>query len=213
MYKIYIKGTPLHLVSTTENPDQGFPGAKSIVLRYTGKKKFLLNIIDQLEKSDRFEQAIIFSENLEKLWSDFQSIYQQIAAAGGVVFNPQGEVLLIFRRGYWDLPKGKIEEGETSSEAALREVQEETGLNLLILGAYLCNTRHTYEEDGKRILKTTHWFLMKTEQQSLVPQHEEDIEQAAWQNVETLAGKSEKIYKSILNVLSTANTAIKNTSL
>lgn len=202
MYKIYINETPLHLTSTAESLSFGVPGDKNLVLRYAGKKKFLLSVIDQLEKTGRFEKVVIFSENLEKLWSDFQSAFKLINAAGGVVFNQQNQALMIFRRGYWDLPKGKIDDRETPSQAALREVQEETGLARLTLGPHLLDTWHTYEQGGKRILKTTHWFLMKTDQLSLIPQQVEDIEQAVWRDIEAFLKQSEKVYGNILDVLS-----------
>lgn len=204
MYKIYINETPLHLTSTAERLLSGPPDSKNLVLRYAGKRKFLLSVIDQLEKTRRFEKVVVFSENLENLWSDFQSAFKLIHAAGGVVFNQQHQALLIFRRGYWDLPKGKIDDGETPGKAAIREVQEETGLARLTLGPHLLDTWHTYEQGGKRILKTTHWFLMQTDQLSLIPQQEEDIEQAVWRNIEAFLKQPEKVYGNILDVLSKA---------
>jgi hypothetical protein len=112
MYKIYINETPLYLTTVQEAQELGPASDKILVLHYPGKKKFLLNVTDQLEKSDRFERVVVFSKNLEKLWSDFQSAFKLIGAAGGAVFN-DGKVLMIFRREHWDLPKGKIDDGET----------------------------------------------------------------------------------------------------
>ena len=107
MYKIYINGTPLYLVSSEEVKSFDTTSEKKIVLRHAGKKKFLVNIVHQLETSDRFDAIVVFDTDVERIWSDFQKIYKPISAAGGAVFNADGKVLLIHRRGSWDLPKGK----------------------------------------------------------------------------------------------------------
>ena len=109
---------------------------------------------------------------------------------------------MIFRRDYWDLPKGKIDPGESKEEAAVREVEEETGLKNIALGPLLTETYHTYRtKKGNRILKRTYWFRMDAPNQELIPQTEEDIEQAIWQDLHTFLPTSPVIYKSILEVL------------
>ena len=115
---------------------------------------------------------------------EYQALLEQftyIPAAGGLVFNDANELLMIFRRGKWDFPKGKVEEGETIEEAALREVSEETGLQHLSIAKKLPDTFHTYKLGGKWVGKTTAWYIMKSEvSENLVPQTEEDIEEARW---------------------------------
>jgi 8-oxo-dGTP pyrophosphatase MutT (NUDIX family) len=104
-----------------------------------------------------------------------------ILAAGGLVENEKGEILFMFRRGKWDLPKGKLDPGETLEECALREVEEETGVRHLKLEKFLLQTLHEYEELGKVIEKKTHWYFMTTSSyQPLVPQTEEDITELRW---------------------------------
>ena len=100
--------------------------------------------------------------------------------AGGVVFNEHHEVLMIYRLDKWDFPKGKVEAGEQYDEAALREVEEETGLHGITLGEALPSTFHTYTLHGEPILKETHWYRMSAPAQPLTPQTEEDITQATW---------------------------------
>ena len=106
--------------------------------------------------------------------------YTIIHAAGGIVTNENGEILMIFRRGKWDFPKGKVEPDESCEAAALREVTEETGVHGLQLGEALPMTQHTYDLHGTHILKHTHWYRMTAPAQVLIPQTEEDIEQALW---------------------------------
>ena len=106
---------------------------------------------------------------------------ERIVAAGGIVENEEQKILFQYRRGKWDLPKGKLDEGETIEECAVREVEEETGLRNIELGELVGVTHHTYTERGKEIDKETHWYAMKvTGEQNLVPQLEEDIHELKW---------------------------------
>ena len=108
---------------------------------------------------------------------------KKVVAAGGYVVRPGDaapEVLMIFRRGVWDLPKGKQDRGETIEACALREVREEVGVDQLHLGPALGTTLHGYERDGRYHVKTTYWFLMRTPETHFTPQAQEGIEEVAW---------------------------------
>jgi len=109
---------------------------------------------------------------------------------------------LIFRRGKWYLPKGKLDEGETIEECAVREVKEETGLlNVQITGT-LPSTHHTYQQDGNKILKKSAWFNMFAEgNQHLTPQTEEDITEIKWVPVTDLQMYLNQTYPSVKDVL------------
>lgn len=112
-----------------------------------------------------------------------------VTAAGGVVVRqePDGpRVLLMYRRGEWDLPKGKLDPGETVEACALREVEEETGLTGVTLGPFLTATRHRYEDAYGRWDKTTLWYLMSVlgDGGGLVPQADEQIEALEWVTVD-----------------------------
>ena len=134
---------------------------------------------------------------------------EPVTAAGGVVFkrgdNASPFVLLIFRRGVWDLPKGKVEEGETVKECSVREVAEEVGVSVLPEIVFqLPDTYHEYEQDGVYFGKTTHWFGMRFPDDanlSFTPQTEEDIEKVSW----TSFGKAKTLvgYENLLDVLKT----------
>ncbi len=104
-----------------------------------------------------------------------------IKAAGGLVSNEENKYLFIFRNGKWDLPKGKLDKGENSRVAAIREVQEECGISVDSSGDKICNTYHIYEMNGARVLKKTSWYWMRADhQENLIPQAEEGITDARW---------------------------------
>jgi ADP-ribose pyrophosphatase YjhB (NUDIX family) len=125
--------------------------------------------------------GIFFHSNLEALKKAFWKRFDIIKAGGGLVLNSQQEALLIFRLGKWDLPKGKLDPGETIEQCALREVEEECGITGLHLGSLLQVTYHTYDLNGKHILKETYWFKMEYPgNESLTPQTEEDITGIRW---------------------------------
>jgi 8-oxo-dGTP pyrophosphatase MutT (NUDIX family) len=126
-----------------------------------------------------------------------------IEAAGGMVLNTQGDVLMIYRRGFWDLPKGKIDPGESTETCAIREVQEETGINRLEIIEKLQITYHTYTIGNKNIMKPSHWFRMiHTDNEKTIPQTEEDISEIRWMNQKEVTEILDKSYASISELLS-----------
>lgn len=203
MYTIYVNDCPLRLQSEITEP------RTELTLRYPDKKQFFLQVTDTLESGSYVDGATIICRDVEKAWEDFKALHQWIAAAGGAVWNEK-KLLCIHRRGSWDLPKGKIDEGETITEAAVREVQEETGIQQIELGAALPTTYHTYRtKKGKRVLKPTYWFVMVTNETNLVPQAEEDIEKAAWIRMDDLAEIKAGMYRSLHQVVEAAVTSRK----
>ncbi len=124
-----------------------------------------------------------------------------ITAAGGLVMNEDERFLMIYRRGFWDLPKGKQDEGEDTEHCAVREVMEECGLVDVWIGRYLCQTTHDYELNGCAIEKQTHWYLMLAPgEQELIPQTEEDIEGIGWFTLEECQKLLEFSYPTIKDV-------------
>lgn len=200
MYKIYINETPLILVKTSDfHPKLG--NGQNLAVRYMGKTKQLLQVVDMLEKTERFESVTIHFNDLKILWEDFKSLFKKIKAAGGVVFNEENEILVMFRRGFWDLPKGKIDPGETKKQAAVREVEEETGISNIKLGKKICRTLHTYKNKEKRVLKYSFWYKMQAPKTKLIPQTEEDIERCEWLKMKDFLKNYSPIYKNIQEVL------------
>ncbi len=123
-------------------------------------------------------------------------------AAGGLVFNKAGNLLVMIRHGIPDFPKGHLNHGESFSEAALREVSEETGLMDLIIQKEAAETWHAYRQDGRWHLKQTIWFMMSAgENQSLVPQQEEGITELKWVEAQEIEKYLSSTYRSIREVL------------
>ncbi len=128
----------------------------------------------------------------------------QIIAAGGLVTNPQGQILWIFRRGFWDLPKGKLDEGETIQTCAVREVEEETGIKNIRLHELLKFTNHTYFDThlNQEVVKRTYWFHMSiSKEQKGIPQETEDIEKIEWHSLATAKHCLYKTYPTIIEVI------------
>ena len=138
-------------------------------------------------------------------FADFSSQLKVEVAAGGLVRNRRGLSLLFFRRGAWDMPKGHQEPGETLEECALREVQEETGLNNLEIGDPICVTYHTWHNPrGEFVLKESHWYNMTlTAREAVKVQTEEDIVRYRWCGSCRLKCLLKKAYPSIRDVFAT----------
>lgn len=203
MYKIYINDNILVLA----NREIALNMRKSencLIAPYTGKKKMLLSYLDMLEKGSRIKKVILHHYDYKKLKADFKSLFETVKAAGGVVANEKNEILAIFRRGHWDLPKGKLEVDETKKAAAIREVSEETGAKNLELVEKILKTRHFYRtKSNRRAIKLTHWYALTCPKQELIPQTGEDIEKAVWMYAEALINTEEPIFKNIIEVVET----------
>ncbi|RLD18364.1 MAG: NUDIX hydrolase [Bacteroidetes bacterium] len=181
IYKIYVNDSLLTIASDEAGQTGLQEYSDSLMLRYHGKTKFLLNIVDNLEKSPTPRQIILQTTDVKKLFTEVLTLFRWIEAGGGVVRNKNNEILAIFRRKRWDLPKGKLDPGETFEEAAVREVIEETGIKSVERGALVTTTMHSFRTKRDiRSLKVTKWYEMTTEDMKLVWQVEEDIENAIW---------------------------------
>jgi 8-oxo-dGTP pyrophosphatase MutT (NUDIX family) len=201
-YKIYVNGRPVFLTTpeAAARPEWQ-PDKTTFNAAYVGQKKMLRQYLDLLDKNRAVQLVVLHARDVEALWRDFQACFDRIDAAGGYVVNPRGELLVFYRRGSWDLPKGKIDPGETPEVAAVREVREETGLRELTLGPFLLDTWHTYTQKGRRILKKTWWYKMTTPETDVTPQTEEDIEEIQWVEPEAWLAGGPEAYGSIRDVI------------
>lgn len=198
---IYFGNKPVYLcdkINSEIEEIRHHPDAVFIDELSTAAINSLLHEIDKKQ----FHAGIIFNENINKLKKQFFKHFKLVKTGGGLVKNMHGEILLIFRRGKWDLPKGKLDDGETLLDCALREVREETGLKKLEAGDEIKTTYHTYVEFGKHILKESHWYKMiSKEKEEVTPQVEEDITEIRWVKKEDLKNYLDKTFPTIISVL------------
>jgi 8-oxo-dGTP pyrophosphatase MutT (NUDIX family) len=154
---------------------------------------------------------VFFIEGGKSEIAKFESLFQIRKAGGGIVFNEDGDILLIKRNGVWDLPKGHLEKGESMQECAIREVQEETGLKEIELKNLVDISRHIYKLKGNPVIKESHWYLMEAKKPSqFTPQTEEGIEKVIWVNPKDLPEYYENMWQSIIFLLESNITHILN---
>ncbi len=189
MYKVFVNDKPLFLTDKIE--------------KETDFQLFLLDSVD-IDKiiikyfQNKIEKAFLYHPDEKEILKKIKEKIPVQKAGGGVVFNPKGEILFIFRSGKWDLPKGGIEKGEEMEETAIREVEEETGVSKLKIVRKLPKTYHIFKRNGKYRLKITTWYEMtSTFDGALVGQIEEDIEQVAWLNKEQIREAMNNSYENI----------------
>lgn len=203
MYKVFIKDIPLIL---TDSEEEFNKNGCSFKFRFYGTESLsdAVSFIQENEKS-----ALVFHSDLHRVWELFNSLFKVVIAAGGIVINTSGDYLLIERNGKWDLPKGKMEKGESIEQSALREVEEETGVTYLKITKPLKTTYHTYDIEEKAVLKHTYWFLMKTpDTKLLVPQQNEGITEAKWVDKKTFCDLIGQSYASIVDLVEREKTIL-----
>ena len=189
MYKVFMNDKPIIITDSSEKLNN-----------YKVYKFDNINFIElqNLIKSDAVIGICLISSDLEKDWKAFLLNFKVIAAAGGKVLNSSKEVLFIYRFNKWDLPKGHIEQGEIKEEAAIREVEEECGIDGLVIEKELETTYHVFYYKEELRLKVTYWFLMKTDFSGvLIPQLEEGITKTVFKNTKEVKIALENTYPNI----------------
>ena len=197
MHKYFIFDKFITLLNTS---DRIKPEGRYLFIQHDSIEtlKVAINI---LVKEEVIQRLYIASADMDKLKTDFESLFDIIEAAGGLVYNNKNELLMIYRNGKWDLPKGKIEKGEAVKAAAVREVEEECGVKNLSLGQELKPSCHIYMLDNKMHLKKTYWYKMTCPDVPLTPQKEEGITEARWMNKQGIEMALKNTYLSIKDVL------------
>lgn len=197
MHKIYFEKRCIIICP----PDEQTLSDPNAVLYNIGTNDDISTLVELFETSDTLARIYIPAENIEDTYRMICSEFVEVNAGGGLVSNRRGDFLLISRNGLWDLPKGHQDPGEDISVTALREVQEETGIDQLIPRGLICVTDHCYRRDGKWHLKHTWWYdMLYTDPTDLTPQREEDITKAAWVARSSLPPYLLNTYPSILEV-------------
>jgi ADP-ribose pyrophosphatase YjhB (NUDIX family) len=198
MHKVFINDKPLifqDIYGEINNTGE--------LLVWSDSEYSMLNVIEQMETKNN-PGIIYLCSNPDVAWNLFVSRYILMEAAGGLVLNDLNEFLVIFRKGKWDLPKGKLDYNESPESAAVREVKEECGLKNVELNKFLTKTFHIYSEKHKWILKKTHWYIMNSTDLDLKPQKDEKIEKAKWMSKEKVLQKVySNTYNAVKNVFET----------
>ncbi|OYU95185.1 MAG: NUDIX hydrolase [Bacteroidetes bacterium B1(2017)] len=197
MYKFFINDKPL-IITSSEELIPRFQQLRKV--SYTSAIN-LMDLVRQIE-DPQSTGCVLICEDSTEVFMMLKSNFTTIHAGGGIVFNSKKELLIMKRLGKWDLPKGKIDPGETIEEGAKREVEEECGINELKIERFFENSYHTYKLQGHRFLKATHWYLMETGfEGNLVPQLEESITEVKWVDLSEIDLSTYDTYESIREIL------------
>lgn len=189
MYKVFVNDKPLFLTNK--------------ISKETDFQLFLLESIDIKQLivkmfQNKIQKAYLYHPDDKEIMKTLKSKIPVNKAGGGLVYNKKGEVLFIFRNGKWDLPKGGIEKGEEIEDTAMREVEEETGVDQLRIVKKLQKTYHVFKRNGVHKLKITHWFEMYSDFEGTPQgQLEEGIEKVAWFSPEEIPEILKNSYENI----------------
>ncbi|HSU27932.1 MAG TPA: NUDIX domain-containing protein [Chitinophagaceae bacterium] len=199
--KIYFNDKPLFLCDSIDEAIQPYVHHDDSMFIDELNSHTVKAMIHEMEKPS-IHAGVFFHADLPVLQKSFFKKFKLVIAAGGLVLNEKEEILLIFRRGFWDLPKGKMEKKEKPEDCAIREVKEETGLANVKLVKPLTVTWHTYHEGSHFILKESRWYTMKAAgNQVLYPQTAEDIHEVKWVPPGNIPEYFDKVYPSVRDVL------------
>lgn len=193
MYKVFINDKPIILTDSLQNQNE---------LPFFIYRDIVLDEIIHKLATGILPGAYLYALDIEDSWNHFRTHFEVVVAGGGLVLNAKGDVLFIFRGGKWDLPKGRIEEGESIEETAVREVEEECGISNLRLDSFLLKTHHVFYQSKKRKLKETYWYLMYSDtEQPLTPQEEEGITKAEFKERKAIEEALKNSYANIQLVI------------
>jgi len=189
MYKVFVNDKPIILTDSLKK-ENNFPN-------HVFKNVVVDEIIYKLYNGNK-KGVNIYCEHLERDWQLFLKNFKVITAAGGLVLNSKNEILFIYRGNKWDLPKGRIEDGETIDQTAIREVEEECGITNLKINHFLITTYHFFYQNNEKRIKETFWYLMKSDFDGiLIPQLEEGITKAIFKNQKEVALALKNTYSNI----------------
>ena len=199
--KIYFNDKPLFLCDNVDEMIEPYLHHDDAIFIDELDSHTVKSMIHEMQV-EKVHAGVFFHPDLEELKKAFFKKFTVVVAGGGLVTNEKKEILMIFRRGKWDLPKGKLDKGEKLEDCALREVEEETGIQHVKLESPMLTTYHTYHEGARFILKESHWFEMHAHsEQQFVPQTSEDIQDIRWVKPENLEPYMKNCFPSVMDVL------------
>ena len=199
--KVYFNEKPLYLCDSLNEEITAFRQHDDVVFADSFSTEAVESVLHEMRRPS-IHGAVFMHHDLEELRQAFWKHFKVIQAGGGLVLNENDELLMIYRRESWDLPKGKLDDGESIDECAVREVKEETGLIDVRLKNPLLVTYHVYRENDETILKESHWYRMKASgDTALIPQTEEQITDIRWVSLEKAIELAKQSFPSIKDVL------------
>lgn len=205
--KIYFNDKPLFLCDSIDETIQPYIHHDDSVFIDELDPHAVKSMIHEMQQP-QVHAGVYFHHDLEELKKAFLKKFTHVLAGGGLVQNENKELLMIYRKGKWDLPKGKLDKHEELEDCALREVKEETGLKEVKLLAPLTITWHTYHEGSRFVLKESHWYTMIADaRQEIKPQKEEDILDIRWVNERELKNYLQESFPNIADVIREAMTS------
>jgi 8-oxo-dGTP pyrophosphatase MutT (NUDIX family) len=189
MYKVFVNDKPLFLTNEVQKETD----FKLFLLESVDIKKLIIKIFQ-----NKIQKAFLYHPDEKLIMKTLRAKLPVEKAGGGLVYNANGDVLFIFRNGKWDLAKGGMEKNETIEETAIREVEEETGVNGLIITDKLQKTYHIFKRNGRYKLKITQWFEMRTQFEGTPQgQAEEGIDKVEWVQPDNIKKLLENSYENI----------------
>lgn len=199
--KIYYGEKPVYLCNEMDDTLNELLHHPDVVFVDELSSPAIKSMVHEIKK-ENFHAGILWNSDLEKLKKAFFKHFTVIEAAGGIVQNDDKDLLFIFRRGKWDLPKGKMEKDESAELCAAREIEEETGVKNLTLKKKIGDTYHIYDEFGKHFLKISHWYYFTcSAKQLLSPQTIEDITEVKWIKTKDIKKPVANTYATIKDIL------------
>ena len=199
--KIYYGDKPVYLCDEMDDALNELLHHPDVVFVDELSSPAIKSMVHEIKK-ENFHAGILWNIDLDKLQKAFFKNFTVIEAAGGIVQNDEKDLLFIFRRGKWDLPKGKMEKNETAEIAAAREIEEETGVKNLKLKKKAGTTYHIYDEFGKHFLKISHWYYFTcAAKQDLSPQTIEDITEVKWVKTKDIKNPMANTYATIKDIV------------
>lgn len=197
-YKVFFNDRTLFLTESVL--DLNF--SKASIQCFNPTEQEFIEFVDSFNNDSTIPSAaVMLDDSLSELLQRLKLHYKYIQAAGGLVENKDGLYLVIHRLGCWDLPKGKVEKDERIASAAVREVEEECGIENPTIQTQICSTFHTYLHKGAMVLKETFWYKMGYDGDEMpMPQTSENIAIAKWIDKEQIEEILKNTYPSIKEV-------------
>ena len=195
MYKVFIENRPVIIC------EKNTINAETIVLISEGVLSFEADVFPLFKKSEPKIPIILLAKDAHKEFERLFEDYKRIIAAGGIV-KKDDQFLFIKRQGKWDIPKGKLDKGENPELGAIREIEEECGIQNPSISAFICCTYHTYRFRDKPRLKLTYWYSLNYDgNDELKPQTDEGITKVKWFPKEKIDKIRKNTFVSILEVI------------